>query len=250
MKALLKSMAIVASLISGLQAMDEKRNELSFFNNLSNVSKLTFTEEKKSHKMLLLKEVIKIMDAEQQDVYRKVGLTFLEVTANPVLDGELAYTHEDITTTFKIKDLVDKDSVVNLSSPIFGDTFKDLVITVDPKKFFSIVKNSAKLIVLIAPRSLIKEKLETTAINFQPIMDEWIEEQAPIGIFWRIEFCNNFNSYLTSNNLSSLSQNSLEENWLISGNHGNPARAVLTIAELEIIRNTQSKLHVHFCEPK
>ncbi len=183
---------------------------------------LTSSEKENAHKMFLLQEHMKNMAAEQKDIHGQIGKKLHEVSTNPVLAGELVYSpNEGKPETFKIRDLVKEDGSLDLSNrDNFGDASVHLLITTDPEKFFNINRYSPRLIVLIAPRFLIKAKLETTASPFKPIMDKWKEEQAPIGIFWRMEKWEALEWYdhLTSENLVTISKNDLYENRKIGSN--------------------------------
>lgn len=82
-------------------------------------------------------------------------------------------------------------SISALKNPLEG-TF-DLSNCGDAGKYLSIAtgyrkgiisSNSEKVEVWIALQFLIERKLGTTAAHFNPIMDIWKEEQAPVGIFF------------------------------------------------------------------
>jgi len=63
----------------------------------------------------------------------------------------------------------------------------------------------------IAPKFMIKKDLEMLASHFQPIMDDWDEEKAPIGIFWTTGDWSDLNiyRYLTTYSLEEISSTSL-----------------------------------------
>ena len=152
-----------------------------------------------------------------------IGQTLHELSANPVLDGDLVYTDEGKENRFRIRDLIN-DGCIDLSNPDFGDSSNCLNITTTPDAFFRVVKNSLRLVILIAPKFLIEEKIKIAPNTFQPIMANWIEEQAPIGIFYRMESWTNLAwfDYLTAKNLLQISKTNLYENWLPTGRSGEP----------------------------
>ncbi len=170
-----------------------------------------------------------------QDVQNVIGGKLHDVSANPVLDGELVYTDKGKKTQFKIKDLVKKDGSIDLSNPIFGDSSEYLRITTDPEKFFNIDENGKRLIILIAPRFLIEEKIGSSAKTFEPIMAKWNEADAPIGIFYRMEYWKNVSwyYYLTTKNIISISKNNLYENWRA----GAPAPILEDKIKLSVCKN-------------
>ncbi len=159
-----------------------------------------------------------------KDVQNVIGGKLHELS-NLILNGELLYSPYKMkmsygqevyipgeeTTHFNIIDLLKEDGSIDLSNTeVFGDASKYLLITTDPEKFFSFNKDGKRLVVLIAPRFLIEEKMQSKAKFFKPIMDQWKEDQAPIGIFYRMEFWNiDVYNYLTKANLISISNKSL-----------------------------------------
>ncbi len=178
------------------------------------------TEKENAQKMMMINEALKrhedslIREGEEvKDVQSVIGQTLHEVSANPVLDGELVY--EGAPKPFKIRNLVKKDGSIDLSDPIFGETSRFLLITTDPEQFFNIDEERRRLVVLIAPRFLIEEKIGSSAAPFQPIMANWKEDQAPIGIFYRSSDEKDLSKYdfITSANLISISKNNLHQNW-------------------------------------
>jgi hypothetical protein len=160
------------------------------------------------HKMLLMKEYMNNMDVpkELSDI---ITWNLHDVThINPVLDGKLIYTPDNgEKTTFEIKNFLKTNGCIDLSNEIFRDISEFLLITTDLEEFFSIKTNSDKLVMLIAPRFLIEEKIGSSAKPFKPIMDNWKEDQAPIGIFWRFQSWDDsgMHWYLTSKNLTQVS---------------------------------------------
>jgi hypothetical protein len=237
MNRVLKSMAIGLSLIVGSQAMDAPETKdvggRSLITQGQTARDLTPTEKKNAYKMWLLKEHFEKSNKEgtlpaiPKDIRTVIGRTLHELSANPVLDGDLVYTDKDEKRFFKIMSLIKNDWCMDLSSKnIFGDSSNYLLITTAPEAFFRIVDGSIRLVILIAPKFLIEEKIETTAKTFLPIMANWNEEQAPIGIFYRMERCNDLNwfDYLTTDDMLTISKNSLYENWLAATIH--PGRAL------------------------
>jgi hypothetical protein len=164
--------------------------------------------------MLLLKEYMNAMYV-PKDVSNIIKGNLHEVThINPVLDGKLIYTpHKGKKTTFEIKHFVNTNGCIDLPNEIFGGISEYFLLTTDLEQFFSINEDSDsinedsdKLVMLIAPRFLIEEKIGSTAKPFKPIMDNWKEEQAPIGIFWRMQSWDvRVYMYLISNNLDQIS---------------------------------------------
>ena len=199
------------------------------------------------HKMLLLKAYMNTMDI-PEDVSNIIKRNLHDVTRiNPVLDGKLTYALPNgEKATFNINNLV-KDGCIDLSNEIFGDTSKYLLITTEPEQFFSIKTNSDKLVMLIAPRFLIEQKIESSAEHFKPIIDSWKEEQAPIGIFWRMECWANLGwySYLTSEDVTEISKNNLFE-LLRRARSAGLLGAVFTPVHYPAFKVKYAKLHVHF----
>jgi len=76
-------------------------------------------------------------------------------------------------------------------------------------------KNAIKAEIWVCPRFLIAKELDTTAAHFKPIMDNWQQEQAPIGLFWTLGSWNRMDwyNYLTTENPDNLSKTNLYENW-------------------------------------
>ncbi len=228
---------VILDALQGVEATDEDINE-AFMKRESKgkeTSKkqerreLTSTEKENAHKMMLMKQYFEDMAKEEvkeeerlpvvpRDVQNVIGGTLHEVSANPVLNGELVYTpQKGEKKLFKIMELIKEDGSIDLSNKdVFGDAADHLLITTDPEKFFNVIQNSKRLIILIAPKFLIEEKLESPAVkHFQPIMGKWKEDKAPIGIFFRMESWDDLSGYdyLTNVNLVTLSENNLFKNW-------------------------------------
>lgn len=72
-----------------------------------------------------------------------------------------------------------------------------------------------ELEIWLAPRFMIKKKRETSAKHLQPILDNWTEETAPIGILWIWGGWENLSWYdhLTNVSTDNISSKNLYENW-------------------------------------
>lgn len=237
MNILFKSIAIVLSLSAGLQAMEVEGESESVKSEQGQMLQedkrigRTSTQKENAHKMWLLKQAI---DEEKlpwlpEELKYVIGgkLHELYLYENPVLRGELVYTGKPEKRTFKIGDLLKEDGCIDLSNKqIFEDSSEQVFITTDPAMFFHFDATSIKLAVLIAPKFLIEEKIETTASNFKPIMDKWNVDLAPIGLFYRMQRWNDLSCYyyLVAATARSLSKNDLFENlcaarWVGQGTH-------------------------------
>lgn len=180
---------------------------------------LTVTEKVNAQKMMMINEAIKRHEDslkkvgdEVKDISKGIGGKLHEVSANPVLDGKLKF--EGAPTPFKIRDLLKEDGSIDLSDPVFGDASKYLLITTDPEKFFNIVENSKRLVVLIAPRFLIEEISKTSKKHFNRINNFWKSNQ-PYAIFWRPENWDNLEIYdmCTHNSQGELSAKYDSRSW-------------------------------------
>lgn len=218
MKILLKSMIIGLCLIAQSQAMDVEAGNL--IPQRQESRELTPTEKNNTQKMMIINDALKRHEDslkkegdEEKDVSKGIGGKLHDLCANPVLDGELAY--KGVSIPFKIRDLLKEDGGIDLSNPVFGDSSKNLLITIDPEQFFKIVENSKRLVILIAPKFLIEEKIQTSAKPFESIMTHWLGESATIAIFYRTEGWSSFlYDYLITVNIFTISKNSLYKNWL------------------------------------
>jgi len=76
-------------------------------------------------------------------------------------------------------------------------------------------ENASKVEVWFALRFLVEKELNGTASHFKPIMGNWKQEQAPVGIFWTRGNWDNMGAYeyLTTESMESLSKIDLYENW-------------------------------------
>ena len=95
-----------------------------------------------------------------------------------------------------------------------GDTYDYLSISTGYRKG-KIAENAHKVEIWFAPRFLIERELGTTAGHFKPIMDDWIQDLAPVGMFWTdggLDKLNCYN-YLTTENMDNLCKMDLYENW-------------------------------------
>jgi hypothetical protein len=180
---------------------------------LESPKKTTPPKDENAKKMLLLKEHMKNMDAEQADVHGHTGKILHAVTHNPVLDGILKYKNPQTNAIDSIKIGPNvKDGMIDLSA--FGGRAKFLFITTDPKVFFD--NHEKMLVILIAPRSLIFDNLSSPSCTpFQPIMKDWDEKIAPIGIFWRTggESDKSQYDYQIKLPLDAINQKSLYDLW-------------------------------------
>lgn len=168
-------------IVGGISAMESPGPQA-----FQKTKKMSPSEEENAKKMMLLKEHMKNMGADQPDVHGHIGEALHAVSSNPVLNATLEYTNLQTkeNVSFKIGTKV-KDGMIDLSDKAFGDVAKYLVITTDPRAFFADTHKN-KLLILIAPWSLIHDNLSSpSCAPFQPIMKDWNEKIAPIGIFWR-----------------------------------------------------------------
>ena len=104
-----------------------------------------------------------------------------------------------------------------------GNTANDLVITTDVERFFKVrEENEDKVVILIALRQLVEQKINFSAEPFEPIMEEWDVSKAPVGIFWRWgnQSDSSFFDYLTAPSLFVLSSKDLYENWYTGAKRG------------------------------
>ncbi|MGV8948788.1 MAG: hypothetical protein ACOH2E_05425 [Candidatus Paracaedibacter sp.] len=197
------------------------------------------------HKMLLMKEPMNNMEV-PMEVSNIITRNLHDVThINPVLDGKLIFTPDNGgKTTFEIKNLLKTNDCIDLSNKIFGQVSKYLLITTDLEQFFSIKKKSSMLVMLIAPRFLIEEETWSLTKPFEKIMNNWKEDQAPIGIFWRIERWKNLDWYwyLTSNNLTQISKNNFYNLFNLATSTTPPEHA--THREIPVYLMTRLLIHV------
>nr|MBA3814887.1 hypothetical protein [Alphaproteobacteria bacterium] len=95
-----------------------------------------------------------------------------------------------------------------------GDVVNNLVITTDPAVFFDKDHYKDKFLILMTIRSMIEKKINSTAWLLKWIMNDWKEDTAPVGIFWRWGHWNNLTWYdhLTTASLDDISSKNLYEN--------------------------------------
>lgn len=97
-----------------------------------------------------------------------------------------------------------------------GDRSQYVVITTDVERFFQIRgANEGKVVILVAPRSVIEQQLSAAAQPFVSIMDGWDVAKAPVGIFWRFGDDDDLTSFdhLTKLSLAVISSQNLSKNW-------------------------------------
>jgi len=113
--------------------------------------------------------------------------------------------------------------ISGLKNPLKG-TF-DLSSCGDTGQYLSIAtgchtgkkaKNAKKVEVWIAPRFVIARDLQGPASHFAPIMDRWVAETAPVGLFFTWGGWDNLDSYdyLTTHSIDSFSSGNLYKLWL------------------------------------
>lgn len=153
-----------------------------------------------------------------KELHKIIGNRLYELRKHQVLGGQLEYKQSDgQSLRFIMKDIF-KASVAFLNVKIFGDKANDLIITDDPEQFFHIDINSSKLVMLNSTRVLIEEKDKYGLKPLGRIMNEWNEDIAPIGMFWRCESWTDLHEYfyLTNKDINYLSQHNLYELWKCS----------------------------------
>jgi hypothetical protein len=150
----------------------------------------------------------------------------------------------------KISDLVNPlEGPFDLSG--CGDTGKYLSISTGYRKEMKL-ENKDKLEIWLSPRFMIEKKIQSSASHHQPIMDNWKEDTAPIGILWSWGGWNDLSwyDYLTSKNAMEISSKNLFENWCVSASTPNSAHHARSPV-LAARRCHASGWHVMFiCEPK
>lgn len=224
MNKLFKTMAILIALISGLQAMEAQRTPIESKaivqvtqEQILQKVELTPTEKKCADKMWLLKQarVNGTLIGVPEDVQTVINWNlYWLVYVNPLSYGSLIYTDEELKKkVFKTRDLTKNDGSIDLSNKIFDDLSDSLFITLIPKLFFRVNRASEKVNILFSRKSFIEKKIETLTKPFEPIMDTWDDDQAPLGIFFRMEKWNNLSwyYYLTHKNLHLISNMNLYE---------------------------------------
>ncbi|MBA3813337.1 MAG: hypothetical protein H0X26_02415 [Alphaproteobacteria bacterium] len=124
-------------------------------------------------------------------------------------EGKISLKISDITTLFK--------GPLDLSK--CGDVAQKLVITTDPSVFLDKDKYEDKFLILVTMRSLIEKKINSTASPFEPIMKDWNEDIAPVGIFgrWGMWTILSWQDHHTTANLDDISSKNLYDNWQATG---------------------------------
>lgn len=113
----------------------------------------------------------------------------------------------------RISDLVNPlEGTFDLSQ--CGDTGNYLSISTGYRKVKR-PENASKVEIWFAPRFLIERELGTTAGHFKPIIDNWKQDVAPVGMFWTWGDWDDLGwyDYLTTENMENLSKIDLYENW-------------------------------------
>lgn len=102
-----------------------------------------------------------------------------------------------------------------------GDTRQYLSINMGYRKKKN-PKNVDKVEIWFAPRFLIEKECNAKASHFKPIVDNWKQEQAPVGMFWTEGGWDRLDQYdyLTSSSMDELEIINLLENWNYSCNFG------------------------------
>jgi len=133
------------------------------------------------------------------------------------LNGKLIYKPDPNSDEGKVE-----LRIADLEDPLNG-TF-DLSRCGDTGKYLSIAtgyrkgkkpENARKVEIWFAPRFLIEKELDGAAAHFNPIMGNWKQEQAPVGMFWTWGSCYDLSDYdyLTNESVGNLSKIDLYENW-------------------------------------
>ena len=113
----------------------------------------------------------------------------------------------------KISDLLNPlEGTFDLSG--CGDTGQYLSISTGYRKGMK-AENKDKLEIWLAPRFMVEKKLKSSASHLQPIMDNWKEDTAPIGILWSWGGWSDLSwyDYLTTQDTYVISSKNLYENW-------------------------------------
>lgn len=139
-----------------------------------------------------------------------------------LVKGKLIYTDPETKKETKLY-------IKDLQNPLEGKL--PLSVCDNAEKFLSIhlgYRKSNKKInpntvaIWIAPRFLIERDLEITASYFKTRMNNWKQEQAPVGIFWTWGGGTTVKlyDYLTTKSLNEISKNNLFSLWR---NHSEPS---------------------------
>jgi hypothetical protein len=144
------------------------------------------------------------------------------------IQGKLIYKPDPNSDTGKLE-----FPISDLASPLEGNF--DLTGCGESSQYLSIstgyrkgkkAQNSNKIEIWIAPRFLIEKEINSTAIHFQPIMDEWNSAAAPIGVFWTWGDWDDIGwyEYLATESNATLSNDNLYEKWLFAIGDGRITR--------------------------
>lgn len=134
------------------------------------------------------------------------------------LNGTLIYRpdpqSDEGMITLKISDFINPLEGTFDVSPC-GDAGKHLSISTGYRKGMK-SENKDKLEIWLAPRFVIEKKLKSSASYFKPIMGNWKEEAAPIGILWSWGAWEDLSwyDYLTTQGAEDISSKNLYKNWL------------------------------------
>ena len=84
------------------------------------------------------------------------------------------------------------------------------------------IENADKVEIWISPRFLIEKNISASAGHFQPIMNEWSADVAPVGVFWTWGGWDDLGwyDYLVTKSYSMLSKDNLYKIWLCAGGDG------------------------------
>lgn len=228
MKILLKSMAIVSSLISALHAMESPSNNIE--NCPKEIRTRILTEAVKDNyvnlnftnflqRVLSLKEVCKEWNEiiDKDFVHDAMHLVCKQICPE-FLNGKLIYRPVVGSDEGMIELLISKlwnplRGTFDLSG--CGDTYNYLSISTGYRKGKR-AENASKVEIWFAPRVLIEKELNTTAKHFQEIFPSNWNESAPVGMFWTWggweNRSDNFD-YLTTESMDNLSKIDLYKNW-------------------------------------
>jgi len=131
----------------------------------------------------------------------------------PLFKGNLTYKPDPDSDKGRI-DLF----ISSLSNPLRGEfdlskcgkTGEDLSINVGYREGKN-PKNAKKIEIWVAPWFLIKKNLSTTATHFEPIMADWSQEKAQVGMFWTWGGWDNLDwyDYLTKDSMDDMGAENL-----------------------------------------
>ena len=130
-------------------------------------------------------------------------------------NGVLRYTDpkDGKEITLKFSDLPLKGTF-DLSA--CGKTADNLVITTSVDRFFKVrAENENRVVILITPRHVVEEEINSSAKPLSPVLEDWDAGRAQVAIFykWGNDENTSWYDYLTSVHLSELSSKNLFEYW-------------------------------------